>query len=126
MKSILSDNILLGDIYLRAKELHFVSEVPRAVFLIRQEGADVSVIDVVQGSIPTARPTMSSPSARPTVASGQQVTETTNAKDLYKIAKGIEETVSSELKIKVVIGIGTMVNHVRDLARAYNRRPNGH
>ena len=49
----------------------------------------------------------------------KQVTETTNAKDLYKIAKGIEETISTELKIKVVIGIGTVVNHVRDLARAY-------
>ena len=36
VKNIISDNILLGDIYIRAKELHFVSEVPRAVILIRQ------------------------------------------------------------------------------------------
>ena len=36
VKNIISDNILLGDIYVRAKELHFVSEAPRAVFLIRQ------------------------------------------------------------------------------------------
>ncbi|MEG2119973.1 MAG: PucR family transcriptional regulator, partial [Pseudoflavonifractor sp.] len=39
VKSIISDNILLGDIYVRAKELHFVSELPRAVFLIRQTGS---------------------------------------------------------------------------------------
>lgn len=38
VKNIISDNILLGDIYVRAKELHFVSEVPRAVLLIRQVG----------------------------------------------------------------------------------------
>lgn len=30
VKNIISDNILLGDIYTQAKELHFVSEAPRA------------------------------------------------------------------------------------------------
>ena len=120
VKSILSDNILLGDIYLRAKELHFVSEVPRAVFLIRQEGSvDVSVIDVVQGLYPDRQSDYVISISETDVALVKQVTETTNAKDLYKIAKGIEETISTELKIKVVIGIGTVVNHVRDLARAY-------
>lgn len=36
VKSIISDNILLGDIYVRAKELHFASEAQRAVFLDRK------------------------------------------------------------------------------------------
>ena len=39
VKSIISDNILLGDIYVRAKELHFASEAQRAVFLVRQVGS---------------------------------------------------------------------------------------
>ena len=46
VKNIISDNILLGDIYVRAKELHFISEAPRAVFLIRQvESTDPAVIE---------------------------------------------------------------------------------
>ena len=40
VKNIISDNILLGDIYTQAKELHFVSEVPRAAFLVRQLGQE--------------------------------------------------------------------------------------
>ncbi len=49
VKSIISDNILLGDIYVRAKELHFASEAQRAVFLVRQvESADIAAVDVVQ------------------------------------------------------------------------------
>ena len=53
VKNILCDNILLGDIYVRAKELHFLSEAPRAVILIRQLGApDVSAVDVVSGLYP--------------------------------------------------------------------------
>ena len=48
VKNILCDNILLGDIYVRAKELHFLSEAPRAVILVRQLGTpDVSAVDVV-------------------------------------------------------------------------------
>ena len=53
VKNIISDNILLGDIYVRAKELHFVSEVPRAVFLVRQVGStDMAAMDVVQSLFP--------------------------------------------------------------------------
>ena len=53
VKNIISDNILLGDIYTQAKELHFVSEAPRAAFLVRQLGpADVSTIDVIPEPVP--------------------------------------------------------------------------
>ena len=43
IKNIISDNILQGDIYVRAKELHVVSDVPRAVLLVRQQDEDVAL-----------------------------------------------------------------------------------
>ena len=50
VKNIITDNILPGDVYIRAKELHFVTDVPRAVFLIRQVSrADVAAVDVLAG-----------------------------------------------------------------------------
>ena len=53
VKNIISDNILLGDIYVRAKELHFVSEAPRKVFLVRQpEPATPAMIDAIQAMFP--------------------------------------------------------------------------
>ena len=49
VKNIITDNILPGDIYIHAKELHFVTDVPRAVFLIRQvDKVDVAAMDVLQ------------------------------------------------------------------------------
>ena len=48
VKNIISDNILLGDIYTQAKELHFVSEVPRAAFLVRQLGQAAEVYVTAQ------------------------------------------------------------------------------
>ena len=53
VKNIITDNILPGDVYIRAKELHFVTDVPRAVFLIRQVGrADVAVRGRGGGHVP--------------------------------------------------------------------------
>ncbi|MEE1327697.1 MAG: PucR family transcriptional regulator, partial [Oscillospiraceae bacterium] len=53
VKNIIMDNILPGDIYIRAKELHFATDAPRAVFLIRQLGhSDVATVDVLSGLFP--------------------------------------------------------------------------
>ncbi len=120
VKNIISDNILLGDIYVRAKELHFVSEAPRAVFLIRQlETTDVAAIDVVQGLFPDKQVDFVLSISETDVALIKQLSDGMESKDLYKIAKQIEEALSEELGVRVVIGIGTIVGHIRELARAY-------
>ena len=120
VKNIISDNILLGDIYVRAKELHFVSEVPRAVLLIRQVGTpDISAIDVVQGLYPDKQVDFVISVSESDIALVKQLPEGAESKDLYKIALNVQETLARELGVKVVIGVGTIVNHVRDLARAY-------
>ena len=53
IKNIISDNILLGDIYVRAKELHVTTEVPRGVFVLRRmDKSDSSLIDQLQNLFP--------------------------------------------------------------------------
>ena len=120
VKNIISDNILLGDIYVRAKELHFQSEAPRAAFLVRQvETSEPALIDVVQSLFPDKQADFVLSVSESDVAVIKQVTETTESRELLKIARQIEETVTNELHIRVVIGIGTIVGHIRELARAY-------
>ena len=120
VKSIISDNILLGDIYVRAKELHFASEAQRAVFLIRQVGsAEIAAVDVVQNMFSDSQEDFVISINETDVALIKQLPENVDAKELQKIAKQISTAVTQELGIKVVIGIGTVVNHIRDLARAY-------
>ena len=53
IKNIILDNILPGDIYLKARELYFNSDVTRTVILIRAiETHDVSIYDIVQNLFP--------------------------------------------------------------------------
>ena len=120
VKNIISDNMLLGDIYTRAKELHFVSEAPRTAFLVRQlDPADIAIIDVIQSLFPDKQSDFVLSISETDVALIKQLPENVESKDLHKIAKQIADAVAQELGIKVVIGIGTVVNHIRDLARAY-------
>ena len=120
VKNILSDNILLGDIYIRAKELHFVSEVPRAVILIRQLGEpDLSAVDVISGLYPDKQSDFVISISETDVALVKQLADSTDSREIQKIAETVQETLLHELGVKTVVGVGTVANHVRDLARAY-------
>lgn len=120
VKGIISDNILLGDIYARAKELHFVAEAPRAVFLVRQSGpGDISAVDVVQGMFPDGQEDFVISINETDLAVIKLLTEGGDSRELYKIAKNIEDALAQSLKLKTIIGIGTVVPHIRDLAKAY-------
>ena len=120
VKNILCDNILLGDIYVRAKELHFVSEAPRAVILVRQLGVpDVSALDVISGLYPDRQSDFVLSISETDMAVVKQLGEGNDSRDVQKIAQAVQETLTRELGIKTVVGVGTIVNHVRDLARAY-------
>ncbi len=120
VKNIISDNILLGDIYVRAKELHFVCDVPRGVFLVRQpEPADPAMIDTIQAMFPDKQIDFVLSISETDVAVIKQMPEGTESKRLDKIARQIEDGLMSELDLKPVVGIGTVVTNIRDLARSY-------
>ncbi|MDR1157722.1 MAG: helix-turn-helix domain-containing protein [Oscillospiraceae bacterium] len=120
IKNILLDNILPGDIYMRSRELHFESDVPRVVILVRQVGkTDLAVIDVVQGLFPDRQIDFVASLNETDVALVKQVKAGVDTQDLRKLAAAIEETINSELYIKTVIGIGSVVDSLKDLAGSY-------
>ena len=120
VKNIITDNILPGDIYIRAKELHFVTDVPRAVFLIRQlSHADVTAVDLLGGMFPDKQQDFVLSINETDIAVVKQITPNTEREDLVLIARQIEQALKTELFVKTVIGIGTVSNHLRELADAY-------
>ena len=120
VKNIIMDNILPGDIYIRAKELHFATDAFRAVFLVRQIGhADVATVDILSGMFPDKNQDFVLSINESDIAVVKQITPGTTAEDLEKIAQSMEETLKNELFIKTVIGFGTIAEHLRGLADAY-------
>ena len=120
VKNIIMDNILPGDIYIRAKELHFATDVPRAVFLIRQLGhSDVATVDVLSGLMPDKTQDFVLSINENDIAVIKQLTTAASAEELEKMATGMEEVLKNELRIKTIIGIGTVAEHLRELADSY-------
>ena len=120
VKNIIMDNILPGDIYIRAKELHFATDAPRSVFLIRQVGhSDVATVDVLSGMFPDKMQDFVLSINETDVAVIKQISGTVTVEDLEKIAVNIEDTLKNELRIKTIIGIGTVAEHLRELADSY-------
>ena len=114
------DNILPGDIYVRAKELHFTTEAPRAVFLVRQIGhADVASVDVLSNMFQDKVQDFVLSVNETDIAIVKQITHNTTANELMRIARNIAETLKNELFVKTVIGIGTVAEHLRNLADSY-------
>ena len=120
VKNIITDNILPGDVYIRAKELHFATDVQRAVFLVRQVGhADVSAIDVIQGMFADKQQDFVLSVNETDIAIVKQLSANASEGELFSIAESVEEKLHSELFLKCVIGIGTVASHLRELADSF-------
>jgi len=120
IKDIISDNIMLGDIYMRAKELRVTADVPRGVFVVRSLKKGESVpTDVVQTLFPDRQNDFVLSVGEGDVVLIHQMTDGVGIKELNKIAGTIEENLRSANESSVVVGIGTVATHLRDLAKSY-------
>ena len=120
IKNIIMDNILSGDIYIRAKELHFATDAPRAVFLVRQSGrSDVAAVDVLASLFSDKQQDFVLSVNETDIAVIKQLGGDTSAEELERIAQAMEDKLKSELYVKSVIGIGTVAEHLRELSDSY-------
>jgi carbohydrate diacid regulator len=120
IKNTISDNTLLGDLYVRAKELHISVQVPRGVFLIRQiDKIDPSAIEVVQSLFPDKQKDFVFSISETDIVLIKELSQNTDSEELTKYAMQIVDTLNSELFIKTVIGVGSIARHLRELAERY-------
>ena len=120
VKNIIMDNILPSDIYTRAKELHFATDAPRAVFLVRQLGhGDMATVDTLSGMFPDKLQDFVLSINETDIAVVKHLEGETSAQELERIAQSMEDALKNELFVKVAIGIGTVAGHLRELADAY-------
>ena len=120
IKNIILDNILPGDIYLKSRELHFNNEASRVVLLIRLiEKSDVSVFDVVQNLFPDKSKDFVINISETDIVLVKEVKSDIDGKDLEKLARSISDSLSSEFYTHSLVGIGTPVVGVKDLARSF-------
>ena len=120
IKDIITDNIMLGDIYMRAKELRVASDVARGVFVIRSLKKMESVpTDAIQTLYPDRQNDFVLSVGEGNVVLICQLPEGSGIRELNKTAASIEEALRANGESTVVVGIGTVATHLRDLAKSY-------
>ncbi|MDR0821171.1 MAG: helix-turn-helix domain-containing protein [Oscillospiraceae bacterium] len=120
IKNIVLDNILPVDISVKGRELHFNTDMLRVVFLVHiQTATDVSAFDVVQSLFPDKHKDFVFSMDTTSIVLVKEIRPTTELKDLEKLAKSISYTLSAELYTKVMIGIGSIVVGIKDLAKSF-------
>ncbi len=120
IKNIISDNILPGDVYVRAKELHFVTDEARVVFLVRQmDNPDVSAVEVIGRQFPDKQRDFVLNINETDVVVVKSLASLDSQDEISKAARGIENALREELGIRCVIGVSTNARHLRELADRY-------
>ena len=120
IKNVILDNILPGDIYLKSRELRFNADVSRVCMLIKVTSkTDVSAYDVVQNLFPDKNKDFVININETDIALVKEIRNNIDPRDIDKLAGSIVDTLSSEFYTHCVIGIGTVVDSIKDLARSF-------
>lgn len=120
IKNIILDNILPSDIYIKSKELHFGAEESRIVFLVKFFGkTDVLPFEMMQNMFPDKSKDYVISVGEHDVVLVKEVKPDADIREIEKVATNISDTLSAEFYAKVNIGISSVVDNLKDLARAY-------
>ncbi|MBQ3140789.1 MAG: helix-turn-helix domain-containing protein [Clostridia bacterium] len=120
IKNVIIDNILPGDIFLKARELHLSGDVTRVAMIIRTSGkTDVAPYEIIQNLFPDKNKDFVININETDIALIKETKPEIDLKDLEKLARAIIDTLSGEFYIQSVVGIGTAVVGIRELARSY-------
>ncbi len=120
IKNVILDNILPGDIYVKARELRFSSDSSRVVLLVRvEEHSDTSVYDAIQNLFPDKTKDFVISINENDIAIVKEVRTGIESRDLEKLARSISDSLNTELYAHALVGIGTTVDSIKELARSF-------
>ena len=120
IKNVILDNILPGDIYIKSRELRFNNDASRVVFIIRvDDKTEISSFDIIQNFFPDKTKDFVVNINETDIALVKEVRPNVESKDLEKLAQSICDTLSTEFFCNAVVGIGTCVTGIKELARSF-------
>ena len=120
IKNIILDNILPNDIYIKSNELHMGNDEYRAVIVVKFQGAtELPPYEIVQNLVTDKSRDYVINISEQDIVIVKEVSDGTTSEDLEKEAESILRQAQSEYSAKILIGISSIVEKLKDLARAY-------
>ena len=120
IKNLLLDNLLLVDIYSRAKKLHIKTDAMRVTMIVESSnGRELGGLEMVRSYIGNTSDDFASEVDENNVIVVKEVTETGKGSDLGKIAKDMQEYLEKEGLTDVRIAYGTVIGEIKEVSRSY-------
>ena len=120
IKNLLLDNLLLVDIYNRAKKLHIDTDVRRVVFIIETKNEkDVNALETVRSLFSSKTKDFITAVDEKNIILVKELKQNETYDDLNKTAKVVLDMLNTEAMTKVHVAYGTIINEIKDVSRSY-------
>ena len=119
-QNLLLDNLLLVDIYNRAKKLHVEVSCPRAVYLIEtKDEKDGIVSEVLKSMFSSQAGDYVTAVDESSLILIKSVENTTTPQALHELAETIVAMMNAEALLDVKVAYGTVVQELKDVSKSY-------
>ncbi len=120
IKNIILDNILPSDIYIKSNELHFRSEERRVVIVIKFQGSSgTPPYEVIERLVPDKQKDYVISISEQDIVVVKEVGEDDTSENMEQYAQSLLTEATEATGAKLLIGISSIVDNLKDLARAY-------
>ena len=120
VKNLLLDNLLLVDIYNRAKKLHIQAEVRRAVYVIETgKEKDSASLESLRALFGTKSKDFITAVDEKNIIVVKELAENEGYPEMNKTAKVIKDLLTVEEEERVHIAYGTIVGEIKEVSRSY-------
>lgn len=120
IKNLLLDNLLLVDIYNRAKKLHIDISVRRIVFVIETRNEnDSNALETVKSLFAARNKDFITAVDEKNIILVKELKPTESYEDMEKTAKVILDMLNTEAMSKVHIAYGTIVHEIKEVSRSF-------
>lgn len=119
-QNLLMDNLLLVDIYNRAKKLRVEINVPRVVFLIEAlNEKDGLVEELLKNTFSNQNGDYITSVDESNIILVKQLKESEDYEDLISMAETLVSTINTEALVSVRVSFGTIVKELKDVSKSY-------
>jgi carbohydrate diacid regulator len=120
IKNLLLDNLLLVDIYSRAKKLRLENTVRRVVYLIHTAiDTDMGAVEIVRGIFPDKHKDFVTAVDENSIILVKELSERDSTTEIERIAKNIVDTLTTENMTKVFVSIGAVVTDLKNVSSSF-------
>ena len=120
IKNIILDNILPNDVYIKSNELHFSNDEYRAVYVIKFQGPTaMPPHEIVEELVEDRSRNFVINISEQDIVIVKEVGAEDAPEDLEAYAESVVSAIAEKHSVKVLVGISSVVEKLKDLARAY-------